>query len=162
MAIFRTIVDCCFWKQRRTLKMELFEGVIFFLKVFSSVKFVKFVRTVILWNTFGRLLLKTEAYSKPCQTSKMGLFVKIVNNWKSWTIFIKNCILMFRSSRPEEFCKKGVLRNFAKFTGKHLCESLFDKVTGLRPATLLKKRLWHIYYSYRISLVAASECLTKS
>ena len=30
-----------------------------------------------------------------------------------------------RSSRPEVFCKKGVLRNFAKFTGKHLCQSLF-------------------------------------
>ena len=30
--------------------------------------------------------------------------------------------------------KKAVLRNFAKFTGKHLC---------LRPATLLKKRLLH-------------------
>ena len=29
------------------------------------------------------------------------------------------------SSRPEVFCKKGVLRNFAKFTGKHLCQSLF-------------------------------------
>ena len=28
------------------------------------------------------------------------------------------------SSRPEVFCKKGVLRNFAKFTGKHLCWSL--------------------------------------
>ena len=41
-----------------------------------------------------------------------------------------------RSSRPEVFYKKGVLRNFAKFTGKHLCQSL-------RPATLLKKRLWH-------------------
>ena len=40
--------------------------------------------------------------------------------------------------------KKGVLRNFAKFTGKHLCQSLFfDKIAGLRPATLLKKRLWH-------------------
>ena len=25
-----------------------------------------------------------------------------------------------RSSRPEVFLKKGVLRNFAKFTGKHL------------------------------------------
>ena len=25
---------------------------------------------------------------------------------------------MFRSSRPEVFCKIGVLRNFAKFTGK--------------------------------------------
>ena len=26
---------------------------------------------------------------------------------------------------PEVFCKKGVLRNLAKFTGKHLCQSLF-------------------------------------
>ena len=33
----------------------------------------------------------------------------------------------------EVFCKKGVLRNFAKFTGKHLCQSLFfNKVAGLR------------------------------
>ena len=40
--------------------------------------------------------------------------------------------------------RKGVLRNFAKFTGKHLCQSLFsNKVAGLIPATLLKKRLWH-------------------
>ena len=30
-----------------------------------------------------------------------------------------------RSSRPTVFCEKGVLRNFAKFTGKHLCQSLF-------------------------------------
>ena len=27
----------------------------------------------------------------------------------------------FSSSRPEAFCTKGVLKNFAKFTGKHLC-----------------------------------------
>ena len=26
---------------------------------------------------------------------------------------------------PEVFCRKGVLRNFAKFTGKHPCQSLF-------------------------------------
>ena len=32
---------------------------------------------------------------------------------------------IFRSSRSEVFCKKGVLRNFAKFTGKDLCQSLF-------------------------------------
>ena len=49
-----------------------------------------------------------------------------------------------RSSRPEVFYEKGVLRNFARFTGNHLCQSLFfNKVAGLRPATLLKKRLWH-------------------
>ena len=40
--------------------------------------------------------------------------------------------------------KKVLLENFTKFTGKHLCQSLFfDKVAGLRAATLLKKRLWH-------------------
>ena len=29
------------------------------------------------------------------------------------------------SSRQEVFCEKGVPRNFTKFTGKHLCHSLF-------------------------------------
>ena len=67
-------------------------------------------------------------------------------------MFLKSCgrnsqslnAIKHRSSCPEVFCKKGVLRNFAKFTGKHLCHSLFlNKVAGLRPATLLKKRLWH-------------------
>ena len=38
---------------------------------------------------------------------------------------------------PESFCEKGVYKNFAKFPGKHLCQSLFfNKVIGLRPATL--------------------------
>ena len=40
--------------------------------------------------------------------------------------------------------KNGVLRNFAKFTGKHMCHRLFfNKVASLRPATLLRKSLWH-------------------
>ena len=31
------------------------------------------------------------------------------------------------------FCEKGVLRNFTKFTGKNLCQSIFfNKVAGLR------------------------------
>ena len=48
----------------------------------------------------------------------------------------------FKSSRPEVFCKKGVLKNFVKFTEKHLCWSLFfNKVTGLRTESLFKKGL---------------------
>ena len=49
----------------------------------------------------------------------------------------KNSIFSYyRSSRRCVFCIKGVLRNFTKFTGKHLCQSLyFNKVAGLR--------LWH-------------------
>ena len=39
-----------------------------------------------------------------------------------------------------DFMKKGVLRNFTKFTEKHLCQGpIFNKVAGLRPATLLRK-----------------------
>ena len=38
---------------------------------------------------------------------------------------------------PEVFCKKDVLRNFAKFTGKHPC---------LKPAALLKMRLQLRYF----------------
>ena len=52
-------------------------------------------------------------------------------------------VRLYRSSRSEVFCKKGALGNFAKPTGKHLCQSLFfNKVTALRFATLLKKRVW--------------------
>ena len=50
-------------------------------------------------------------------------------------------VRLYRSSRSEVFCKKGALGNFAKSTGKHLYQGLFfNKVTGLRFATLLKKR----------------------
>ena len=53
------------------------------------------------------------------------------------------CISRSRSSCPELSCKKGVPKDFEKFTGKHLCQSLFfNKIAGLRPAMLLKKRLW--------------------
>ena len=46
----------------------------------------------------------------------------------------------YKSSRPEVFSKKGVLKNFWKFAGKHLCQSLFlNKVADLRSATLFKE-----------------------
>ena len=44
-----------------------------------------------------------------------------------------------RSSRPEVFCKKVVLKNFAKFTEKHLCQSLF--LIKLQAFTLVVK-IW--------------------
>ena len=61
-----------------------------------------------------------------------------------WKLSIFN-----RQKQPSEvFYKKGVLENFAKFTGKHLSQSLFSKeVAVLRRATLLKERLWHRCFS---------------
>ena len=51
---------------------------------------------------------------------------------------------IFRSSHLRCSVKKGVLRNFAEFTGKYLCQRLFfNKVAGLTHATLLKRSHWH-------------------
>ena len=77
----------------------------------------------------------------------------------SWIIILQNnskclllndkchtryCLVCYKSSHREVFCKKVVLRNFAKLTGKHLCQRLFfNKIAGLKSATLFKKRLWH-------------------
>ena len=48
----------------------------------------------------------------------------------------------YRSCRPEVFCKKGVPRNFTKFTGECLYKSLFfNRFASFRSVTLLKKRL---------------------
>ena len=48
----------------------------------------------------------------------------------------KYWFLLDRSSHQSCSIIRNVLRNFTKFTGKHLCQSLFfDKVAGLRPGT---------------------------
>ena len=59
--------------------------------------------------------------SEPCQTSKMELFAKIV------------C----RSSPPEVFLRKSVLKICSKFTGEHPCRSVITLRHGCSPANLL-------------------------
>ena len=61
-------------------------------------------------------LLKTGL----CKTNHF--LITIYQNFRSF-----QNLLLSRSSRAEVFCKKGVPENFAKFTGKHLCLSLFFK-----------------------------------
>ena len=72
----------------------------------------------------------------------------------------------YRSSLPEMFCKKGIPKNFTKFTGKHLCRSLFfNKVAGLRlkkesPAQVFSCEFCEISkntFFHRTSLIATSE-----
>ena len=46
------------------------------------------------------------------------------------------------------FFEKGALRNFAKFTEKtRASESVFNKIAGLWPATLVKKRLSYRFFA---------------
>ena len=72
----------------------------------SPVNLLHIFRTPFPRNTSGWLLLKIEWCCFIAQERRISLW-------------------MFRSSRPEMSCKKSVLRNFGKFTGKHLCQSLF-------------------------------------
>ena len=67
-------------------------------------------------------------------------------------------------SRPEVLYKNDVLSNFAKFTERHLCQSLFfNKVAGLRLETLSQVfscefcKVSKNTFSYRTLPVAASE-----
>ena len=53
---------------------------------------------------------------------------------------------------PEEFCKKMCSWKFHKIRRKTpVPETFFNKVASLRPATLLKKRLWQ--KSFPVSFV---------
>ena len=68
----------------------------------------------------------------------------------------------YRNSRLEVFCRKGVLRNFEKLTGKHLYQSLlFNKVAGLRTATLLKKRFWYRCFPVNFSKFLKTPSITE-
>ena len=103
------------------------------------------------------------------------LFHKI-KQWM-WRMFLPNSFqkcrssrsqMFFRSSRPEMFCKKAVLRDFPKFTRKHLCQSLFiTKVAGQGRQLYLKRdpgtgvssgfcKISKSTFSYRTPLVVAS------
>ena len=50
---------------------------------------------------------------------------------------------VFRNSRPKLFCKKSVIRNFAKVTEKHLYQSLFSNKVAGWGLELYQKGLWH-------------------
>ena len=85
-----------------------------------------------------------EIYSNlTIKTPEQRCFGVLIVNFEQ-TLHIFSGVSIVRSSHRRCSIKKGVLRNFTKFKGKHLCQSLFiNKNAGLRPAILLKKRLWH-------------------
>ena len=62
-------------------------------------------------------------------------------------VFI-SCFIYSQKQPPEMFYKKGVLKNFAKFTGKHMRWSLyFNKVAAsLRSTTSSQKRPQHRWF----------------
>ena len=86
-----------------------------------------------MMEVFGKMFCSTENRITVWLFQIVNPFASNEQHFRQLFIYL----FFFRSNRPEVFCKKGALRNFIKFTGKHLCQSLiFNKV-------LLKMRLWH-------------------
>ena len=90
-------------------------------------------------------------------TSCLHLFYKkrFSENWGKfpgkylqWTLLlIFKFAEQLQKQPPKVFFEESLIRNFAKFEGKHLCESLFfNKVVGLSPATLLKVTLAQVFF----------------
>ena len=97
---------------------------------------------------------KTVILLKPCARTHCEIFLSVFRK--------------YRSSHPEVFCKKSVLKNFAKFTGKQLCQSLFfNKVAGQACNFVKKETLVQVFscefceifrntFFYRTPLAVAS------
>ena len=115
------------WGQQLYLKSDSSTGV--FLWIFA-----KYLRTPFPQKISGPLLL---IWSRACRqilllitffrrTSKNLDEAECSYSLKAFSLKMLFFVLIFcRSSRPEVFCKMGVLRNFAKFMGKYLSQSLF-------------------------------------
>ena len=98
-------------------------------------------------------------FSKGYKISKMARYRLIISLISARYRLI---IFLISENNPQThrdvFYKKGILRNFAKFTGKHLCQSLFfNKVAGDSGTDVF---LWILRnfentFSYRTSPVAA-------
>ena len=94
------------------------------------------------------------------QTSTFFLWRRSYMERFAWNEFYGSHSV-FRSSLPEVFWKKDVLRNLTKFTGKHLCQSLFfNKVARLETlAQVFSREFSQIsrnIFLHRAPLVAAS------
>ena len=68
----------------------------------------------------------------------------------------------FRSSHRRCSLKKVIVRNFANFTGNTCARVFFNKVTGLTPATLFKKRHWHRCFPVNFSKFLRTPFLQKT
>ena len=116
---------------------------------FNKVAGAFFTEHICFLNTYSPIFEQTLKCPFPIRFIQRKL---IIIQTKFWYYLIQ-----FRTSHPEVFCKKGVLGYFAKFIGKHLCQSLFL----LRPATLLKKRLWYRYFPVNFGKFLRTPFLTK-
>ena len=96
---------------------------------------------------FNPLSASVALIQKPVNWFAQHIYIRVTvalnglnESRKFMRLRYESTCFFIESSRQEVFCEKDVLRNFTKFTGKHLCQCLFfNKVAIRRPATFLKR-----------------------
>ena len=93
---------------------------------------------------------ETSQYAIPSDVVEQNSIFNLFSTEKICSLVTGNTrinlisIMNFRSSHQKCPIQTCILQNFTKFTGKQHRQSLnFNKVAGLRPATLLKNRAWN-------------------
>ena len=123
---------------------------------------------------YNLIRLNQRRILNPAQHLRWSFFAEMVNSYKltqplteklrkserrkTLSQLLRNTGSFDRSSRPEVFRKRDVLKNFTKSARKHMCQSFF-----FNKVAVLKNRLWHGCFPvnlrkpffYRTSLVAA-------
>ena len=123
----------------------------------------RFLRTPILKKICGRLFVNIMVKYLDFQVNKFFEASAIICWWRklytdstynaSWVnnSFSTTKYLVVGTHQKQLLFKIGVLKNFAIFTGKHLCRSIFlIKLQGWNAATLFK-RLQHSSFSVNIA-----------
>ena len=108
-----------YWKKRSDKNVQLFCE-------------QQWMKTVQIWSFFWSVFFCIQSEYRETWARKNSVFGDFSrserNNWVSPLCKAKKS----RSSHLRCSVGKGVLRNFAKFIGEHLCQSLlFNKVAGL-------------------------------
>ena len=79
--------------------------------------------------------------------------ISIGRSFNDFNYSLLLCIIS-RSSQSHMVYKIGILKNFIKSRGKHLCWSVFffQRTAGLRKVTLSKERPWHRCFPVNINI----------
>ena len=128
----------------RNIKLDSFSGEKINGKYFELVPLhlKRPAKIVLHIGTHGTTFMDANGLLK-CISNLKSFVLKIILGWTFY------CQRRIRRSHWRRSLRKGALRNFAKFAGKHLCQSLFfNKFEGLMPATLFKKETLVQVFSY--------------
>ena len=149
------------WGKNKVKNNELFPGefvclFLLLLKVGKIQLWLSFTvqQFDVFWKVLGKLLWRKPSLTK-FQIFKMG--VRRPVRFKNSSLWLLRNIQ--KQPPSEVFWKKGVYKNFAIFTGKHLCPSLLFKSTGAF-LWILGNFQKHLFY--KTLLVAASEHWTET